>query len=167
MLSRRRLRVLYVDNNEDAREMLITLLGIAEIEVITVGTAAQALALIETEVFDLYVLEAWLPEVDGFELCRRMRALDPNTQVLFFSGAAYEADRKKGLEAGADAYVVKPNIDDLVGNIMKLASATAKPGAELIRVAMSAGKIHPAKFGASELEERSPSHSQRQRASRG
>jgi DNA-binding response OmpR family regulator len=42
-----------------------------------------------------------LPDLDGFELCRRMRAFDPHTPILFFSGAAYEADKKRGIEAGS------------------------------------------------------------------
>ena len=83
--------------------MLITLLRLALIEAKAVGTAAQALSSIETERFDLYLLDARLPDLDGFELCRRMRAFDPHTPILFFSGAAYEADKKRGIEAGADA----------------------------------------------------------------
>jgi DNA-binding response OmpR family regulator len=87
------------------------------IETTAVGTAAQALSSIQSERFDLYLLDAWLPDLDGFELCRRMRNLDSQTPILFFSGAAYEGDRKKGIEAGANAYVIKPDFDALVGTI--------------------------------------------------
>jgi DNA-binding response OmpR family regulator len=68
------------------------------------------------------MLDAWLPEIDGFELCRRMRALDPHIPILFFSGAAYEADKRKGIEAGADDYVIKPNISELVRSIKQFMS---------------------------------------------
>src|SRR6202521_6300108 len=104
-------RVLCVDDDEDSRVMLITLLRLALIEARAVGTAAQALSSIQTERFDLYLLDARLPDLDGFELCRRMRAFDPHTPILFFSGAAYEADKKRGIEAGADGYVIKPDVD--------------------------------------------------------
>ena len=110
-------RVLCVDDDEDSRVMLVTLLKHAFIEAKAVGTAAQALSLIQAEHFDLYMLDGWLPEIDGFELCRRLRAFDSLTPILFFSGAAYEADKKKGFEAGADDYVIKPNIAELVRSV--------------------------------------------------
>ncbi len=130
MLSHSRPRVLCVDDDEDSRVMLITLLRLALIEAKTVGTAAQALLSIQTERFDLYLLDAWLPDLDGFELCRRMRDFDPDTPILFFSGAAYEMDKKRGIEAGANAYVIKPDLDGLLGAITQFVSqaevATAK-----------------------------------------
>lgn len=126
MLSITRPRVLCVDDDEDSRIMLVTLLRLAFIEAKAVGTAAQALSLIQAEHFDLYTLEGWLPEIDGFELCRRMRAFHPSTPIVFFSGAAYETDKKKGVEAGADAYVTKPNIYALVESIKQLTSDVTK-----------------------------------------
>ncbi len=115
-------RVLCVDDDEDSREMLSVLLKYWQIETKGVGTAAHALSSIEAERFDLYLLDAWLPDLDGFELCRRLRNVDPDTPILFFSGAAYEADKKRGLEAGATAYVTKPDIDGLIGSITKFFS---------------------------------------------
>ncbi len=130
MLSNFRPRVLCVDDDEDSRVMLITLLRLALIEAKAVGTAAQALSSIQAERFDLYLLDSRLPDLDGFELCRRMRDFDPHTPILFFSGAAYEADKKRGIEAGANAYVIKPDVDGLVGSIRQLVcdagNATAK-----------------------------------------
>ena len=132
MLSTPRPRVLCVEDDEDSCVMLITLLRHALIEAKAVGTAAQALSLIKTERFDLYLLDAWLPDLDGFELCRRMRAFDPHTPILFFSGAAYEADKRRGIEAGADDYVVKPDVDGLVGSITQLVSHTEIATAKII-----------------------------------
>lgn len=122
-----RLRVLCVDDDEDSRVMLTTLLKLALIEAKAVGTGAQALSSIQAESFDLYMLDSRLPDVNGFDLCRRMRAMDPDTPILFFSGAAFETDRKKGIEAGADAYVVKPDLDGLIGNIRQLAKPQNPP----------------------------------------
>jgi len=112
--------------------MLTELLKLALIEARTVGTAVQALSSIETERFDLYVLDAWLPEIDGFELCRRMRAIDRHTPILFFSGAAHTADRKKGLDAGANAYLVKPEINSLVQTITKFVGQAETATARVI-----------------------------------
>jgi two-component system, OmpR family, response regulator len=113
-------RVLCVDDDEDSRVMLVALLRLAFIEAKAVGTAAQALSLIQAEHFDLYMLDGWLPEIDGFELCRRLRAFDPRIPILFFSGAAYESDKRKGIEAGANDYVIKPNIFELVRSVKRL-----------------------------------------------
>ena len=113
----RRPRVLCVDDDVDSCEMLSTLLRFSRIEVRTVATAAEALSLIQAERFDLYLLDSWLPDLDGFELCCRMRTFDPYTPILFFSGAAYEADKERAIQAGADAYVIKPDVNGLVGSI--------------------------------------------------
>src|SRR5688572_4453298 len=115
-----RTRVLCVDNDQDSREMLSTLLKFYRLEAETVATAAQALSLIQADGFDLYLLEAWLPGLDGFELCRRIHDVDPHTPILFFSGAASEADKKRGIDAGATAYVSKPDVVGLLGRIRQL-----------------------------------------------
>jgi two-component system, OmpR family, response regulator len=115
-------RVLCVEDDEDSRVMLIALLRHALIEAQAVGTAVQAISSIQTERFDLYLLDSRLPGVDGFDLCRRIRDFDPDTPILFFSGAAYEADKKRGIEAGANAYVIKPDFDGLLGTINQFVS---------------------------------------------
>ncbi|MFY9620480.1 MAG: response regulator [Pyrinomonadaceae bacterium] len=127
-----RLRVLCVDDDEDSRVMLTTLLKLAFIDAKAVGTGAQALSSVQAEPFDLYMLDARLPDVDGFELCRRLRAIDRKTPILFFSGAAFETDKKRGIEAGANAYVVKPDLDGLFSSIKQFASPPDRPTAKII-----------------------------------
>jgi DNA-binding response OmpR family regulator len=90
------------------------------------------LSSIQTERFDLYLLDARLPDLDGFELCRRMRAFDPHTPILFFSGAAYADDKKRGIEAGADAYVIKPDLDGLLASIKQFVSHAENATAKII-----------------------------------
>jgi len=125
-------RVLYVDDDEDSRDMLSTLLRFWRIETKAVGTGAQALSSIQAERFDLYLLDVRLPDLDGFELCRRMRDYDSHTPILFFSGAAHEADKKRGIKAGADAYVIKPDLDGLVGTIKQFVSQAENATARVI-----------------------------------
>lgn len=128
MKSNNRPRVLCVDDDEDFREMLGPLLKLLRIEARSVANAAQALWLIQAERFDLYLLDARLPGVHGFELCRQIRMADPQTPILFFTGAAYAADKQKGIEAGANAYVVKPDVDGLLKSIAKfIAPAATQP----------------------------------------
>lgn len=129
VLSNQTPRVLCVDDDEDSREILSTLLRFARIETKAVGTAAEALSLIQAERFDVYLLDARLPDLDGFELCRRMRAFDSHTPILFYSGAAYDADKKRGIEAGADAYVTKPDFDGLLGSVTQFVSHAASAAA--------------------------------------
>jgi DNA-binding response OmpR family regulator len=63
-----------------------------------------------------------------------MRDFDADTPILFFSGAAYETDKKRGIEAGANAYVIKPDLDGLLGSIKQFVS----------RAESAAGQITPA-----------------------
>jgi DNA-binding response OmpR family regulator len=115
--------VLSVDDDADAGEMLGLLLKSYGIEVTCAHSALEAWPMITAEAFDLYLLDAWLPQLDGFELCRQIRAIDRETPVLFYSGAAYEADRRQGMAAGANAYVVKPDVTDLIETMTGLISS--------------------------------------------
>jgi len=113
-------RVLYVDNDEDTREMIRLLLNLQGVEVSCSDSSAAASARIQSEQFDLLMLDVWLRGLDGVELCRLVRRSDSKIPILFYSGAAYDSDKQKGLEAGADAYLVKPNIDGLMAAVFAL-----------------------------------------------
>jgi len=129
MLPDRRARVLCVDDDEESRDLLSTLMRFSGIEVKAVATAAQALSLIQAECFDLYLLDACLPDLDGFELCRRLRDCVPDAPILFFSGAAEEVDTERGIDAGANAYVIKPDVDGLFEGIAQFVLYAESDGA--------------------------------------
>jgi DNA-binding response OmpR family regulator len=103
--------------------MLSELLTLSGIKCKGADSAAEAWRLLLSERFDLYLLDAWLPEIDGFEFCRQLRVADSATPILFYSGAAYDSDIQKGLAAGANAYMVKPEVDGLVEMISQLITA--------------------------------------------
>jgi DNA-binding response OmpR family regulator len=107
-------QVLCVDDDEDACEMLRVLLKSQNIEVTCAGSAAEAWLKIKAQSFDLYLLDGWLPKVDGFQFCQEIRESDSHTPILFYSGAAYDADKQQGFAAGANAYVTKPDIEGLI-----------------------------------------------------
>jgi DNA-binding response OmpR family regulator len=90
------------------------------IHVTCAQSAAEAWRLMKAERFDLYMLDAWLPQTDGFEFCRQIRKLDSVTPILFYSGAAYDADKKKGIAVGANAYLTKPDVQGLIETVMDL-----------------------------------------------
>lgn len=110
-------RVLCVEDHEDTRDMLDVLLGREGYSVTTAGSAALGLALARNQPFDLFVIDLWLPDGDGHQLCRRLKELDGDAPVVVYSGAATGEDRKKALLAGADAFVAKPEIHELVETV--------------------------------------------------
>lgn len=109
-----RCRVLFVDDDEDACEILRLLMSSCGIDATCAQSPAEAWPLIRGQGFDLFVLDGWLPGIDGFEFCRQIREFDSDTPVIFYSGAAYDADIRRGIAAGANAYVTKPDIDALI-----------------------------------------------------
>jgi two-component system response regulator RegX3 len=103
-------RILCVEDNRDSREMISTLLrgANADYKVKAVETAAEALELTGKEDFNLFILDIWLPGMDGVELCRRLRSKGVTEPIMFFSAMGVQAkDQDYVLAAGADAFLVK------------------------------------------------------------
>ena len=78
-------------------------------EVVTGTTIKNGIALAGSQDFDLYLLDSWLPDGSGLELCRQIREFDKSTPILFYSAAAYEIDKAQALNSGAQAYLTKPS----------------------------------------------------------
>ena len=87
---------------------------------ICVADAAAALLLIEKEQFSLYIIDGELPGVSGLGLCEEIRKRDPKTPIIIFSGHAYASDREAARLAGANAYLVKPYISEIVPTVKRL-----------------------------------------------
>ena len=77
-------------------------------DVLSVGTGAAALTAVDNRHPDVVVLDIGLPDIDGLEVCRRIRADDPAMGIIFLTARDEEVDRVLGLEFGADDYVTKP-----------------------------------------------------------
>jgi DNA-binding NtrC family response regulator len=81
----------------------------------------DALKQIETERFDLFVLDTWMPEIGGLRLAKTIREIDPTTPIVFFTAIDSTANRKKAFEAGATEFLTKADdIDGLVPTIVRL-----------------------------------------------
>jgi len=107
-------RILYVEDHEDTSEMMKVLLEMSNYEVALARTVADGFYLAQSEHFDLYLLDAHLPDGSGLELCKQICEIAGHRPVLFISGDAYEADKLQGLTAGAVAYLTKPiDLEDL------------------------------------------------------
>ncbi|HEU4433212.1 MAG TPA: response regulator [Pyrinomonadaceae bacterium] len=102
-------RVLYIEDHEDTRELVTLLLSQKNYEVVTGSTIENGIALATGGNFDLYLLDSWLPDGSGLELCQRIRQFDKTTPILFYSAAAYASDRELALQCGAQAYMIKPS----------------------------------------------------------
>lgn len=102
-------RVLYIEDHEDTRELVTLLLSQRNYEVVTGDSIESGIALAIAGEFDLYLLDSWLPDGSGLELCQKIREFDQNTPILFYSAAAYASDRELALQCGAQAYMIKPS----------------------------------------------------------
>jgi two-component system response regulator MprA len=101
-------RVMVVDDEPGVRSALERALRIEHYEVQLAGDGREALDLLAERSPDAIVLDVAMPEVDGLEVCRRLRAAGDRTPVLMLTARDAVDDRVEGLDAGADDYLVKP-----------------------------------------------------------
>lgn len=102
------MRVLLVDDDEKIIRMLRRGLTLENYAVEVASTGKQALQLAAQANFDLIILDIVMPELDGLEVCRRLRAAGDAQPILMLTARDDVADRVLGLDAGADDYLVKP-----------------------------------------------------------
>ena len=103
----RRARVLMIEDDESLSAMVARYLGEADFEVETRASAAAGLERLADGRHDAVLLDVMLPDLDGFEVCRRIRARS-DVPVLMLTARGDELDRIVGLELGADDYLPKP-----------------------------------------------------------
>ena len=118
--ARERHTILVVDDSPDALAMLTEALGQSGATVLVSISGRQALDLVERITPDLILLDAVMPDLDGFETCRRLKAMPAlaGTPIVFMTGLSETAHIVKGLEAGGVDYVTKPlKLDELIARI--------------------------------------------------
>jgi CheY-like chemotaxis protein len=98
--------ILCVEPDQETRALLEEMLS--AYRTVFACNAYEALRELHSRTYDSYVLECWLPDLSGLQLCREIRKTDPNGPVLFCTGAARDQDRARGRRAGASAYLCKP-----------------------------------------------------------
>ncbi len=107
-------RVLVVDDLQTNLKVLEAKLAAEYFDVLTADSGAKALELVTSELPDIVLLDVMMPEMDGFEVCKRLKS-DPKTAhipVVMVTALSDVSDRVTGLEAGADDFLTKP-VDDL------------------------------------------------------
>jgi two-component system phosphate regulon response regulator OmpR len=129
-------RVLIIDDDLKLAAMLVDYLGPRGFAAETAPDAAQGLALLARRPFDAVILDVMLPDVDGFEVCRRLRAFS-DVPVLMLTARGDPDDRVVGLELGADDYLPKPfEPRELLARlraILRRRAGGGSPGASVLR----------------------------------
>jgi CheY-like chemotaxis protein len=117
--------ILCVEDDTESREILSAILNGYSLTYARNGY--EAIRSLNSGVFDLYLLDLWLPDWSGVQLCRHIRQNDPRAPIVFCTGAIREEERRRAMNAGANAFLTKPvdpqALRDVVGELLTRASA--------------------------------------------
>lgn len=124
-------RILLVDDEDNLRSMLDAALSHHGFEVHAVADGHSAVTAAMEQQPDLIVLDVMLPDLDGFEVCRRLRADGVKAPVVFLTAKDDTADKVRGLTIGGDDYLVKPfSLEELVARITAVLRRAGLAGVE-------------------------------------
>ncbi|MHB8293393.1 MAG: response regulator transcription factor [Acidimicrobiales bacterium] len=137
-------RALVVEDEWHISEMLATTLRFAGFETAVAFNGSDALDAVRRDQPDLVLLDVLLPDLDGFEVCRRLRAEGNEVPVLFLTARDSLADRLAGLSLGGDDYIAKP---------FAVSEVIARAGAVLRRSAAKAAGPEPLRAGDLEMDD--------------
>jgi DNA-binding response OmpR family regulator len=116
-------KILLAEDDFDFADVLKQYLALSNFNVIWAKDGQEALAVFQKEAFDICVLDVMMPKMDGFTLAEKIIDLNPETPFVFLTARKLKEDKIKGLQLGADDYIVKPfEADELVlrlNNILK------------------------------------------------
>jgi len=133
----RTMRILLVDDDVSIQRAIAPLLRSRGYEVDVVGTGAEATQAVADQAFDLVVLDLGLPDLEGVEVCRRIRK-QSKLPIVVLSARAGEADKVAALDIGADDYVTKPfGAEELLARIrvaLRRVSEAEAPEVERVEV---------------------------------
>jgi two-component system, OmpR family, response regulator len=126
--------VLVVDDEPNIRELVQVALQFHGCAVTTAATGKEALRQAETDRPDLIVLDVVLPDLDGFEVCRRLRSGGNEVPVIFLTARDTSSDTVTGLALGGDDYVTKPfSVESLVARVRAVLRRVSRaPGGESV-----------------------------------
>jgi DNA-binding response OmpR family regulator len=114
-------RILVVEDDPDIARLLQIHLVDHGFSVALAGNGREGLAQAQAGRADLVILDLMLPEVDGLEVCRRLRRSTPYAPILMLTSKSTELDRIVGLETGADDYVTKPfSVSEVMARVKAL-----------------------------------------------
>ena len=113
--------VLVIDDEPNIRDLVQAALRFHGFEVSTAGSGEEGLALARSERPDLILLDVLLPDISGFDVCRRLRDEDDDVPVIYLTARDTPSDTVTGLSLGGDDYVTKPfSLEALIARVRAL-----------------------------------------------
>ncbi|CAN5855383.1 hypothetical protein BH11MYX3_BH11MYX3_41420 [soil metagenome] len=136
-------KILVVEDDPSIRMGLVDTLTAKGYEVEAVARGGDGADRATSGKFDLVVLDVMLPDIDGFEVCRRIRQSSAKgVAVIMLSARGAELDRVRGLELGADDYVTKPfSLMELLARVASVLRRAKGEAAEPIRLSFGGSEI--------------------------
>lgn len=126
------MRLLLVEDEKTISHVIKLNLELDGFEIVLAETGKKALELFDGQHFDLIILDIMLPEMNGIDVCQRVRITNRDIPIIMVSAKDTGSDRINGLKAGADDYLVKPfEMEELTIRIQKLLN---RSNPELIKV---------------------------------
>jgi DNA-binding response OmpR family regulator len=116
-------KILLAEDDFDFSNVLIQYLQLHDFNVVWAENGVKALEIFKKNSFDICILDVMMPKMDGFELAEELIKINPETPFVFLTAKQLKEDRIKGLQLGADDYIVKPfEVEELIlrlNNILK------------------------------------------------
>lgn len=136
------MRILAVDDDRNNLKMLAFLLGEEGYEVVTADNGRTALALLDSRHPDLVILDVMMPQMDGLEVCRRIRQT-MDIPIIILSAKGETTDKVLGLELGADDYLPKPfEPSELLARVRAVLRRSEISAFDDSKVAVAVGGLH-------------------------
>jgi len=147
-------QVLVVDDERNIRDLVQVALKFHGCSVTTAGSGKDALRQAESTRPDLIVLDVMMPDMDGFEVCRRLRAAGNEVPVIFLTARDTSSDTVTGLAIGGDDYVTKPfSVEALVARVRAVLRRASRGGGSSSGSETSGGAGAPLRVADLELDE--------------
>jgi len=126
------IRILVGEDDPNIRLGLIDTLESESYQVTGVGDGKQALKKFNSEFFDLVLLDIMMPEKNGYDVCREIRAINKEVPIIMLTARSQEIDKVVGLQLGADDYITKPfGIHELLARISAVLRRSRRTGFEI------------------------------------
>lgn len=119
---------MYFDDDADSCEVMKVLLVscVPGLVVECVMAGKDAIQMANERPFDVYILDAKVPGVDGFDVCRSVRERDPHVPIYFYTGLGSKADRETAFNAGCTDFLIKPNdMEDLIKRVAAVVNGSS------------------------------------------
>ncbi len=135
-------RILTIEDDAAIRRGIVDSLRFAGYDVLEAGDGPEGLEMAVRREFDLLLLDLVLPRGDGLEILREVRRLRPTLPVIILTARGEEADRVRGLQDGADDYVVKPfSVKELLARVEAVLRRSAERPSDITEIAIPGGRV--------------------------